>query len=126
MGHRSLYLPILIVNNPNLMPFEQGRSFASQFTARRMNDLQRSIPRIRFSGAGARISHLGNQVFVQVPRPRNGAVVPHALLVFDASAGGANGLISVVAGSVTDLTNSGAVWTGTTGNIIYMLDPVAG
>jgi len=44
----------------------------------------------------------------------------------DASAGGANGLISVSAGSVTDLTNSSTVWTGISGNIIYMNDPVDG
>lgn len=34
-----------------------------------MNDLQRSIPKIRFSGGGASVSHLGSQVFVRMPRP---------------------------------------------------------
>ena len=50
----------------------------------------------------------------------------HPFLPYDVSNGGAHGLISVVAGSVTDTTNSNAAWTGTTGNIIYMNDPVAG
>lgn len=42
--------------------------------------------------------------------PSTGAVL-HALTVYDASAGGANGLIGVTPGIVTDLTNSGTVWT---------------
>ncbi len=45
----------------------------------------------------------------------------------DQSAGGPNGLISITAGSVTDLTNSGTVWTGTTGlNLIYLSDYLLG
>lgn len=110
-------------------PFEQGRSFASQFTARRMNEMQDRVPRIKFSGRGSRVSHIGNQVFVNVPRqlPQAASAPPkHALLVYDVSAGGPDGLISVVAGSVTDLTNSGTVWTGVSGNIIYISDPVNG
>lgn len=70
----------------NLPPFEQGRSFASQFTARRMNDLIRSIPRIKFSGGGAKVSKLGDQVFVQMPRPIPPPTqIFHPYWVYDAS-----------------------------------------
>jgi hypothetical protein len=51
-----------------LRPWEQGRSFASQFTARRMNDLQRAIRPVRYSGAGLRVSHIGGQTFVTAAR----------------------------------------------------------
>lgn len=54
--------------NTRPLPFEPGRSFQSQFTARRMNDLISQIPRVRFSGGGARISNFGGQTFVQIPR----------------------------------------------------------
>lgn len=53
-----------------LRPWEQGRSFDSQFTARRMNDLQRAIKPVRYSGFGLRVSHFGDQAFVTTARPR--------------------------------------------------------
>ncbi len=55
----------------------------------------------------------------------NNSTPPRAFWVENVSVDSAP-LISIVAGSVTDLTNSGAVWTGISGNIIYMIDPIAG
>lgn len=108
-----------------LRPFEQGRSFESQFTARRMNDIQRAIPRVRFAGTGILVSHLGDQTFVTLRRPKTGSpVVIRPFFTYDVSAGGPSGLISVTGGTVTDLTNSGNVWSGF--STIFMNDPIAG
>lgn len=51
-----------------------------------MNEIQNRIPRIKFSGRGARVSHLGNQVFVEVPKTPS-PVILHALWVYEASTG---------------------------------------
>lgn len=67
----------------NLHPFEQGRSLRSQLTARRLNDIQRSIPKVQYNGGGARVSHLGGQTFVQVPRPRPSSGTPKAFTPFE-------------------------------------------
>lgn len=114
--------------NAKPLPFEPGRPIHSQLTSNRLNRMEQSIPRIRFSGGGASVSYLGDQVFVRIPKPRILlSQITRPFFTTDQSAGGANGLISITAGTITDLTNSGTVWTGTTGpNIIYMNDPVAG
>lgn len=53
---------------------------------------------------------------------------PHPWLPIDASGAlaGASPAVSVTAASLTDLTNSGTVWDGTTGNIIYINDYLNG
>lgn len=114
-----------------LNEFEAGRPLAQTFTAWRLNRVVRSVNtnQSRFVGKGVRTMTMPGGTIHTLPRPRpgtGGATPRRALQVFDASAGGADGLISVVAGSVTDLTNGGTVWTGTTGNIIYISDPTNG
>src|SRR5882672_8530750 len=99
-------------------PFEQGRSFKEQFTARRMNDLQRSIPRIRFSGNGARISHLGNQVFIQIPKVfKNIEIFKSDFTIYNTSSEN-QCAIGVTPGSVTDDISS-TVWIPTVDDPIY-------
>lgn len=65
-----------------------------------MNAIVRSIPRLRFSGGGAKVSYLGDQVFVEFSRrilvP---AIQPHAYWVADATAGGGTPKISVTPGT---------------------------
>jgi len=44
--------------------FERGRPFHEQVSAERLNGVLRAIPRVRYSGSGVRVSHLGDQTFV--------------------------------------------------------------
>lgn len=78
------------------------------------------------------VATAGGIVFFPTLPPRSsgppGASVLHALNVSDVSSVsmGATALISVKAGSVTDTTNGGKVWTGATGNIIFINDWING
>lgn len=55
--------------NEYLKPFDSGRSIQSQLTVRRLDDMQRSIPKVRFSGNGVKINNIGGQTFIQAYRP---------------------------------------------------------
>lgn len=88
-------------------PFEQGRSLREQFTARRMNDMQRSIPVIRYSGGGARVSHLGNQVFVQTPRRQSNISAPFPFQVLTRPKKGSPGSFEAKVELHSDLMKSG-------------------
>ena len=74
----------------------------------------------------------GDSGFNFTVNPQQTAIIANAVrstrpfFTTDASAGGTTPFISVTAGTVTDLTNSAEVWTGLSGNIIYMNDPVDG
>lgn len=101
----------------NLPPFEQGRSFHSQFTARRMNDIQRAIPRIRFSGGGTRVSNMGGQTFVQMPRSRTSPSNQlHPLTVYDKSIGPV-AQVGVTPGVFVDIGNSFTLWVPEIGGV---------
>ena len=72
---------------------------------------------------------LGNALFQQIGQGlvSKAGSTSHPFEGSDASAGGGTGLISVVAGSVKDETNSGTLWSGLAGaNEITINDPTYG
>ena len=80
----------------------------------------------------AAFDEVGNPWIWEVLSKRSGAwpgiagtTQTYPFNVTDKSAGGAHGIISVLQGTVTDLTNSSTVW-GSTPNNIYINDPVYG
>ena len=64
-----------------------------------MNSIVRSIPRMRFSGGGVRVSYLGDQVFVEFPTQKFPNPQLHAYWVADATAGGGSPKITVTPGT---------------------------
>lgn len=107
-----------------LRPWEAGRPIERQVTARRMNDMQRAIKPVKFGGGAARVSHVGDETFITFRRIQPSAKSTHPLLPYNVSSGSIP-FISVIPGTVTDLTNSGTVWGGS-GHDITINDPVHG
>lgn len=111
--------------------FQRGSTpiAGQQITSRDFGNLANASTAARQSPSSDVFGVQGGGGFVAFPvanRRTPTAPLPRAFFTYGVSAGGANGLISVTAGSVDDLTNSGTVWTGSTGNVITIDDPTNG
>lgn len=95
--------------NSFLRPFETGRSFRSQFTARRMNDIQLAIRSVRYAGAGIRVNNIGAQTIVTVNRPipaKNNIILSPFDLLISITGNGTQISVTIVPGTVNGVLPS--------------------
>lgn len=82
-------------------------------------------PYLLMPGAATPLTRMPGGTLLPVGQGAASSPVTHAFQVFDASLTGSP-MIRVQAGSLTDLTNSSAVWATAGPNIIYLNDYLAG